>query len=93
MGPEDTRTPNRVLNDVRAAVTSALESDGPAVRVVGPEEFLVVTVDFVSGGVFDEPSVPQQTLVVRVRKRDLDERAAGRLPSDELQKRIEATTY
>jgi hypothetical protein len=91
--PEDTRTPNRVLNDVRAAVTGALESEGPAVSVVGPEEFLVVTVDFVSGSVFTEPAVPQQTLVVRVRKRDLDERASGRLASDELQKRIEATTY
>jgi hypothetical protein len=92
-GAEDTRTPNRVLNDVRAAVTGALEAEGPAVTVVGPEEFLVVTVDFVSASVLTEPAVPQQTLVVRVRKRDLDERAAGRLASDELQKRIDATTY
>jgi hypothetical protein len=92
-GPEDKRSPNRVLNDVRAAVTEALQSEGPRLRTVRPEEFLVVAVDFVVAGGFVDPGAPQQTLVVRVRKKDLDERAAGRMGSDELQKRIEYTTY
>jgi hypothetical protein len=91
--PEDLRTPNRVLNDVRAAVTEALQTAGPRLRVVRPEEFLVVAVDFVAGGGFVDPSGPQQTLVVRVKKKDLDDRAAGRVSSEELQKRIEYMTY
>jgi hypothetical protein len=91
--PEDPRTPNRVLNDVRAAVAEALQSAGPRLRVVRPEEFLVVAVDFVAGGGFVDPSGPQQTLVVRVKKKDLDDRAAGRMGSEELQKRIEYMTY
>ena len=35
----------------------------------------------------------QKTLVVKVRKRDLDERRAGRLGADELRRRIDYAEY
>jgi hypothetical protein len=91
-GPEDTRAPLQVISDVRAAVTSALEGQGPHLRILHPEESVVVAVDFVPGSPF-VMARPQRTLVVRVRKKELDDRAAGRIAAEELHRRIEYVEY
>jgi hypothetical protein len=52
----------------------------------------VVAVDFVPGSPF-VMARPQRTLVVRVRKKELDDRAAGRIAPEELHRRIEYVEY
>jgi hypothetical protein len=90
--PEEPRSPERVVLDVRSAVTDVLESQGPPLSL-GPEEFVAVVVDFLPSSAFATRTRPARTLVVRVRKRELEERAAGRLASEDLRKRIEYSEY
>jgi len=90
--PADGRTGPAIVRDVKTAVTALLERQGAALHHLGPEEYVAVAVDFVS-----RPSTvgrrAQKTLVVKARKRDLDERRAGRLGADELRSRIEYAEY
>jgi hypothetical protein len=61
---------------------------------VRPEEFLVVAVDFTARGFpFRPERSTERTLVVKAKKRDLDERRSGKLAADELRKRIEVHEY
>jgi hypothetical protein len=89
---EEPRTPEVVVNDVRSAVTDVLESHGPPLRL-NPQEFVVVVVDFLPRSAFATRTRPARTLVVRVRKGELEDRAAGKLASDELRRRIEYSEY
>ena len=84
--------PSRSCQEVRSAVTDVLETAGPPLRL-GPDEFVVVVVDFLPRSAFATRTRPARTLVVRVRKRELEDRAAGKLASDELRKRIEYSEY
>lgn len=90
--PEEARTPERVVLEVRSAVTDVLQTQGPPLRL-SPEEFVVVVVDFLPRSAFATRTRPARTLVVRVRKRELDAHAAGQLAADELRKRIEYSEY
>jgi hypothetical protein len=91
---DDPRPAERIVGDVRAAVTQALEARGFSLRVVQPDEFLAVVVDFTARGFpFRGERSTERTLVVRARKRDLDERQGGRLGADELKKRIDYVEY
>jgi hypothetical protein len=90
---EPGRTPDTVIRDVSAAVTEALESQGARLEMLAPEEYVVVAVDFYGRGPFNAWARPHRTLVVRVRKQELVERHAGRLPAQELRKRIEYIQY
>jgi hypothetical protein len=87
--------PERLIGDVRAAVVEVMESQGPSLRALRPEEHVVVAVDFVPraalAGVRDVPE--PKTLVFRARKRDLDARRAGQLSAEELRQRIEVVEY
>ena len=87
------RAPEAVIQDVRAAVTNVLETHGGRVRAVPPEEFVVVAVDFVPRGRFGAWGRPERTLVIRVRKKELEDRLGGRLASAELRKKIEYVEY
>jgi hypothetical protein len=89
---EEPRSPERVLLEVRSAVTDVLESHGPALRL-RPEEFVAVVADFLPRSAFATRTRPARTLVVRVRKGELEDRAAGKLASDELRRRIEYSEY
>jgi hypothetical protein len=91
--PEETRTPDRVIADVRGAVVDALAAGG--VRLVGlaGDERVTVAVDFVPGGIFAAPARPKRTLVVSVRAKDADARARGAITPEELRKRVEVTEY
>jgi hypothetical protein len=91
---EDARTPEKIVSDVRTVVTQVLESQGARLRGVHPDESVTVAVDFVpQWGFFDEGVRPQKTLIIRVRKKELEDRAAGKIPSEELRKRIEYVEY
>jgi hypothetical protein len=87
------RAPEHVIRDVRTAVTDSLESQGAHLATVRPEEFLTVAVDFVPRWGFDEGAPAIRTLIVRVRKRDLVDRASGKIGVDELRKRFEYVEY
>jgi hypothetical protein len=89
---EESRTPERVVLEVRSAVTDVLESHGPTLHL-RPDEFVVVVTDFLSRSAFATRTRPARTLVVRVRKGELEDRAAGKLASDELRRRIEYSEY
>jgi len=99
--PVDDRSPERVIQDVSAAVAAVLESHGPRLRWVKPEEAVVVAVDFVPrsrGPLLDWNAASagahsQRTLVVRVRKRELEACRDGKLQREELRKRIDFVEY
>jgi hypothetical protein len=88
------RGPERLLTEVREAVVAALEDHGPSITSVRGDETISVLVDFVAGTPFlDEDARPARSLSLRVRKRDLDDRKAGRLAGEELRRRVEAAEY
>lgn len=84
--PEDAEN---VVGSVRDAVVRVLEAQGARLTRVAPADSVVVAVDFVARGA----GVAPRTLVLRVRKKDLDERKAGRLGAEEFQRRVEVTEY
>jgi hypothetical protein len=93
MASFDARPPERVVADVREAVTAVLEAFGPNLSAVNAEESVSVVVDFVSGAPFLDDVRPARSLTVRIRKKDLEERRAGRLTAEELRRRLEAVEY
>jgi hypothetical protein len=88
----DPRAAEEIVADVRSAVVSTLESHGALMTGLQPEEHVAVAVDFVAGGPFAQ-SRPAKTLVVRARRKDLEERARGKLSPDDLRKRMEIVEY
>jgi hypothetical protein len=91
---DDPRPAEKVVSDVRSVVTQVLESQGASLKAVRSDEFVTVAVDFVpQWGFFDEGARPEKTLIVRVRKKELEDRAAGKLPAEEFRKRIEYVEY
>jgi hypothetical protein len=90
--PADGRTAEALVRDVKAAVTALVEMRGATLRQLAPEEYVAVAVDFVPR-ISILGSRVQRTLVVKVKKQDLDERRAGRLGADELRRRIEYAEY
>lgn len=97
----DARSPERVIREVGEAVSEVLESHGPRLRLLRSEDAVVVAVDFVSrpgrlmllGHDAGAHTRAQRTLVVRVRKRELEARREGGLERAELRKRIEQLEY
>jgi hypothetical protein len=91
----DRRTPERVMTDVRQAIVETLEAHGHLLVVVRPQELVTVAVDFTTPlfAIDVERPRPERTLVLRVRKKDLEDRAAGRLASEELRRRVEVLEY
>jgi hypothetical protein len=90
----ESRAPDRVVADTRDALLLALETYGHVLASLPPDETISVVVDFVAGTPFiDENARPARSLSVRARKRDLDDRRAGRLSPEELRRRIETTEY
>ena len=91
--PQDTRSAEVIVADVRRSILDALETSVVRVRGLRPEEFVTVAVDFEPAGMFLEPSAKERTLVVRARVRDLEARARGALRPEDLHKRIEVLEY
>ena len=90
--PADGRTGETVIRDVRAAVTALLERQGPSLHQLRADEYVAVAVDFVPG-ISGAGRRAQKTMVIKARKRDLDDHRAGRLGGDELHQRIEYAEY
>jgi hypothetical protein len=90
--PVDGRTGEAVVRDVKAAVTALLEKQGPSLHQVKADEYVAVAVDFVPR-ITGAGRRTQKTMVIKVRKRDLDDHRAGRLGADELHQRIEYAEY
>jgi hypothetical protein len=91
--PEEKRSPETVIADVRGAVVDALAAGGVGLAGLAGDERVTVTVDFVPGGIFAAQARPERTLVVSVRAKDVEARARGALTPEELRKRIEVTEY
>lgn len=91
-GPEEEAPAEAVVGRMRSALVEALAEHGLKLRGLRPDESIAVAVDFVPSVPFGA-SRPERTLVLRVRKRDLDERRAGKLGADQLKTRIEAAEY
>ncbi len=91
----DDRTPDRVIADVQAAVTAALEQVGTGLRSLSADESVLVAVDFLPNRAFefDGPTGPMRSLIVKVKKRDLMDRSTGKINAEELRRRIEYTQY
>jgi hypothetical protein len=91
--PEDARSPDRVVEDVRSVLIDALDAGAGAAVGLRGDEFLTVAVDFVPGDLFASHRRPTRTLIVRARQRDLEARAAGDIPPEELRRRVEVIEY
>jgi len=91
--PEERRSPETVIADVRGAVLDALATGGVRLPGLAGDERVTVTVDFVPGGIFAAQARPERTLVASVRVKDVDARARGTLTPEELKKRVEVTEY
>jgi hypothetical protein len=82
----------RQAQEVRSAVTAVLRERGADLRGLQPAEFVVVAVDFMARSAAAS-SRPQKTLLVRVRKKALDDVRAGRLTEEAFRKRVEYREY
>jgi hypothetical protein len=91
--PQEKRTPEAVVADVRGAVIDALAAQGGRLVGLAGDERVTVAVDFVPGGLLAAQARPQKTLVVTARVRDVDARARGAITLEELRKRVEVTEY
>jgi hypothetical protein len=91
--PEERRSPERVIADVRGALVEALATGSVRVGGLAGDERVTVAVDFVPGGMFAAQARPEKTLVVSARARDVDARARGAITKEELRKRVEVTEY
>jgi hypothetical protein len=92
-GADDPRKADQVVSDVKAAVLQTLEGAGGRLRSIRPEESVVVAVDFVPQWDFGGSGGAEHTLVVRAKKKDLEEHDLGKLSTPELRKRIELVEY
>lgn len=81
-----------VVARMRTALVDALSGHGALLRALRGEETVAAAVDFVPGFPFDGARV-EKTLVVRVRKKDIDERSAGKIGPEELKARVEVEEY
>lgn len=79
-----------ILADVRRAIVSGLAGYRGELARLGPEEYVVVAIDFVPGPA--DGSAPQ-TVVARARKRDLADHRAGRLSASAFGARVEFDQY
>lgn len=91
--PEDTRTPDAVIQEVRQAVVRTLAAQAGRLTSVRPEEQVVVAVDFLPWRRTGLRAMPERTLVIRVPKKHLDEVKAGRLSAEEFGRRVQAFEY
>ena len=86
-------SPEQIVSAVRVTLGQVLEAHGSRLRHLLPDEFVVIAADFVRRGALVAAVGPERTLVLRVRKRDLDARRAGAIDSQELLRRIEFNEY
>jgi hypothetical protein len=84
-----------VVADVKAAVVAALETHGGRMVAIGGDEAVVVAIDFLPPRGFDlEPSAASdQSVVIKVKKRDLVDVRSGKITGEEFRRRIDYSEY
>ncbi len=91
-GLESEAPAESVVPRMRASLIEVLTEHGLLLQGLRPEETIAAAVDFVPSFPFGG-SQPEKTLVLRVRKKDLEERRSGKISPDQLRTRIEAVEY
>jgi hypothetical protein len=86
-------TPEQVIEGVRAAITGVLETQGARLKALGPDDVVAVAVDFIPATRMSFRPSAQKTLLVRVSRKDIDARQAGRISPEEFRKRVEVVEY
>ena len=89
----ESRDPKVMIAQIRTAVTGVLTTEAPQMGFLRGDDQVVVAINFVPDGLFTSSAQPNRTLIVRAKKRDLMDRASGRITAEELAKRAEATEY
>ena len=89
----DPRSGEEVMRDVLASVTGILENEGWRLRQLRPDEVIVVAVDFVARQRRPGPGAHDRTLLVRVKKKVLDDRHSGKIGSEEFRRAAEVVEY
>jgi len=88
------RSAQQVLADVRSAVGDVIAAQAPLLRGLQRDAVVVVTVDFVPGLLMGGSARDDHKgLVVKVRKRDVDDYHGGRISREELRKRTESLEF
>jgi len=90
---EEKRSEERVVSDVRQALLKTLGTHGMSLHSVAPDERVVVAVDFLPQAGFLRWRRAKRTLVLRVPKALVVERAAGQVTAREFAQRAQATEY
>jgi hypothetical protein len=92
-GTEDTRTPQKVVDDVYQSVTTALANYGAQIESVPPDERATVIVEFTRPTASAPFARPDFTLSVQVKKSDLVAFQQGQLTAEQLRSRFERQEY
>jgi hypothetical protein len=90
---DPTPDPQGVIAGVGEAVTLVLEQHGVRLRALQPQDMVAVAIDFVPATRPGVRARPARTLMVRARKADIDQRAAGLISPEEFRKRVERLEY
>jgi hypothetical protein len=91
--PEPVPDPGGVIRNVGVAVARVLETQGGRLAQLPPQESVAVAIDFIPATALVASSRPARTLLVRVRKADIDARAAGAIDATEFTRRVEIVEY
>ncbi len=92
-GTEDSRTPEKVVDDVFQSVMGALANFGAQIESLDPDERITVIVDFARPTAFAPFARPDSTLSVQVKKSDLLAFRQGQLTADQLKSRFDRQEY
>ena len=90
---DDTRTPEQVEKDVKDALVTTILEDSSLLKALQPADTITVSVELVSRPQPWVRAQPARTLIVRAQKADLDAFTAGKLPKDDLLKRVQTKAY
>ena len=85
--------PGSVVRNVGIAVARVLETQGGRLAHLTPQESVAVAIDFIPATTLLTTARPARTLLVRVRKADIDARTAGAIDRIEFTKRVEIVEY
>lgn len=92
-GADDSRPPAQVESDVKDALVASILEDSSLLKALQPSDLITVSVDLVSRPQPWARPRPTRTLIVRALKADLDAFTSGKLPKDDLIKRVQIKAY
>jgi hypothetical protein len=90
---EDSRTRDEVEEDVKDAIVATILENSNLLKSLQSRDMITASVDLVSRPQPWVRALPARTVVVRAQKSDLDAFVAGKLPKDELLKRVLRKAY